>query len=373
MRKQLGLEAPERKTGLAAHDFATLAASANVLLTRSLKTDGTPTTPSRWLLRVKQLAKGLGIDEKLQARSDLLQWAQRIDEAKREKRAARPEPRPPVSVRPRKLSVTQVETWLRDPYAIYARHILHLRPLDPIDAEPGPRERGIAIHAALERFLNAFPDHFPGDALEQLMRFGKEAFAEAGASAAAKALWQPRFERATRWFINYETERRRNTERALSEIKGTLTVPTQGGPFTLSGRVDRIEFLADDAAAIIDYKTGRTPSLKQVETLLSPQLPLEGAMLMHGAFPDIRANHIAEFVHVQLTGAQTPGRELVYAKDATTKSEEAYLRLTQRISTYDDEAQPYRSREMMERLSDVSDYDHLARVREWTLIGEGAE
>ena len=173
MRKQLGLEAPERKTGLAAHDFATLVASANVLLTRSLKTDGTPTTPSRWLLRVKQLAKGLGIDEKLQARNDLLQWAQRIDEAKREKRAARPEPRPPVSVRPRKLSVTQVETWLRDPYAIYARHILRLRPLDPIDAEPGPRERGIAIHAALERFLNAFPDCFPGDALEQLMRFGK--------------------------------------------------------------------------------------------------------------------------------------------------------------------------------------------------------
>ena len=373
MRKQLGLEAPERKTGLAAHDFATLAASADVLLTRSLKTDGTPTTPSRWLLRVKQLAKGLGIDEKLQARNDLVQWAQRIDEAKREKRAARPEPRPPVSVRPRKLSVTQVETWLRDPYAIYARHILRLRPLDPIDVEPGPRERGIAIHAALERFLNAFPDRFPGDALEQLMRFGDEAFAEAGASAAAKALWQPRFDRAAHWFINYETERRRNAERALSEIKGTLSVPTQGGPFTLSGRVDRIEFFADDAAAIIDYKTGRTPSLKQVETLLSPQLPLEGAMLMHGAFPDIRSNHIAEFVHVQLTGAQPPGRELVYAKDATTKSEEAYLRLQQRISTYDDEAQPYRSREMMERLSDVSDYDHLARVREWTLIGEGAE
>ena len=82
-------------------------------------------------------------------------------------------------------------------------------------------------------------------------------------------------------------------------------MPAQHGPFTLSGRVDRIEFLADDAAAIIDYKTGRTPSLKQVETLLSPQLPLEGAMLIRGAFPDIRAKHIAEFVHVQLTGAPT--------------------------------------------------------------------
>jgi ATP-dependent helicase/nuclease subunit B len=373
MRKQLGLESPERKTGLAAHDFATLTASANVLLTRSLKTDGTPTTPSRWLLRLRQLAKGLGIDEKLQGRRDLLDWARNIDHSKRQKRAPRPEPRPPVSVRPRKLSVTQIETWLRDPYAIYARHILHLIPLEDIDAEPGPRERGIAIHAALERFLKAFPDRFPDDALEQLKRFGDDAFAQAGASDAAKALWQPRFDRAALWFINYETERRRNAERALSEIKGALALPAQGGTFTLTGRVDRIEFFPDGAAAIIDYKTGRSPSQKQVETLLSPQLPLEGAMLMRGGFPDIRTSQLAEFVHVELSGAQPAGRELAYTKDATAKSEEAYLRLQQRVSIYDEQAQPYRSREMMERLSDISDYDHLARVREWTLIGEGGE
>ena len=96
-------------------------------------------------------------------------------------------------------------------------------------------------------------------------------------------------------------------------------------------------------------------------------------MLMRGAFADVTATAIAEFVHVQLTGAEPPGRELTYAKDATAKSDEALLRLQQRILRYNEEAQPYRSREMMERLSDVSDYDHLARVREWSLIGEGAE
>nr|TFG52088.1 MAG: hypothetical protein E4H34_05545 [Hyphomicrobiales bacterium] len=373
MRKQLGLEAPERKTGLAAHDFATLAAGPNVLLTRSLKSDGTPTSPSRWLLRIRQLAKGLGIDEKLQKRRDLLQWAQRIDEAKRDERATRPEPRPPVSVRPRKLSVTQIETWLRDPYAIYARHILRLKPLDPIDAEPGPRERGIAIHAALERFLKAFPDHFPENALNQLMRFGEEAFTEAGASAAAKALWQPRFDRAARWFITYERQRRQKAVRAYSEITGTLDLATPTGPFVLSGRVDRAELFRDGTAAIIDYKTGRVPSFKQVETLLSPQLPLEGAMLLHRAFAEIHATGLAEFVHVQLTGAQPPGLAMAFAEDPTAKAQEAYLRLQKRVALYDDPSQPYRSREMMERLSNVSDYDHLARVREWALAGEGGE
>ena len=96
-------------------------------------------------------------------------------------------------------------------------------------------------------------------------------------------------------------------------------------------------------------------------------------MLMRGAFADVQAKTIAEFVHVQLTGAEPPGKELRYAKDATAKSDEALLRLQQRILRYDNETQPYRSRELMERLSDVRDYDHLARVREWSLIGEGAE
>ena len=373
MRKQLGLEAPERGTGLAAHDFATLTAGANVILTRSAKTDGTPTTPSRWLLRLKQLAKGLEIDAKLQARKELLRWARLIDKAESEPRASRPEPRPPKSVRPRTLGVTQVETWLRDPYAIYARHILRLKPIDPIDSEPGPRERGVAIHAALERFLEAFPKQMPDDALEQLMRFGDEAFAEAGASAAITALWRPRFVRAARWFLDYETQRRRYAEKAVSEIKGQLTLQTPGGLFTLSGRADRVELFSDGSAAIIDYKTGRVPSQKQIETLLSPQLPLEGAMLMRGAFEDVQSKAVSEFIHVQLTGSEPPGKELRYTKDATAKSQEALLRLRQRISRYDDEAQPYRSRELMERLSDVSDYDHLARVREWSLIGEGPE
>ena len=53
---------------------------------------------------------------------------------------APPTPRPPVAARPRHLSVTEIETWMRDPYQIYARHILGLRALDPIEADPGEGE-----------------------------------------------------------------------------------------------------------------------------------------------------------------------------------------------------------------------------------------
>src|SRR5262249_22764351 len=75
MREKLGLEPPERRTGLAAHDFSSLSAAKNVLLTRSLKENGTPTVPSRWVLRIKQLAKGLKLDAKLSARNSLLTLA----------------------------------------------------------------------------------------------------------------------------------------------------------------------------------------------------------------------------------------------------------------------------------------------------------
>src|SRR4029077_2971737 len=137
--------------------FASLAASPSVLITRSLKENGAPTVASRWLLRIKQLAKGLSIESALKVREDLLAWARAPDAGPHEKRAERPVPRPPVAARPRTLSVTEIETWLRDPYAIYAKHVLRLRPLAAIDEEPGPRQRGNAIHAALERFLTAFP------------------------------------------------------------------------------------------------------------------------------------------------------------------------------------------------------------------------
>jgi ATP-dependent helicase/nuclease subunit B len=373
MRKAIGLEAPERQIGLAAHDFYSLAASPRVILTRSKKAEGAPTTPSRWMLRAKQLAKGLGIETALDARAELLAWTRGIDDGKREKRAQPPEPRPPADARPRRLSVTEIERWLRDPYAVYAKHVLRLKPLDPIDLEPGPRERGIAIHKALERFLLAHPDALPADAYEILLAFGEEEFANAGASGAAIALWWPRFERAAKWFVENEIKRRPLRTHAATEIRGELTLPGPAGEFKLTGRADRIEFFEDGSASILDYKTGSVPSEKQIKTLVSPQLPLEGAMLLHGGFADQHANRLRAFVHLELRGAVPPGKESPYEEDATGKAEEAFTALSKRIARYDNPNQPYRSREQMQYLRDVGDYDHLARVREWFVLGEGGE
>jgi ATP-dependent helicase/nuclease subunit B len=358
--------------GLAAHDFASLAASRHVLLTRSLKENGAPAVASRWLLRIKQLAKGLGAESALEARKDLLRWARIIDISKPEPRVPRAAPCPPVAARPRSLSITEIETWLRDPYAIYGKHILRLKPVDPLDEEPGPPERGTAIHDALERFLRAYPNALPADAFIELLRFGDEAFAKAGATDAVLALWRPRFARAARWFLAYERERRTTLSQTLVEMKGMLEIPARD-KFTLRGRADRIDFFADGSASVLDYKTGRVPTDKQIKQLLSPQLPLEGAMLMMGAFGEARARALCEFIHIRLTGGEPPGQECVADVDADSKAMEALSKLTTHVERYDNPLQPYRSREMPFRLSDVGDYDHLARVREWTLEREDDE
>jgi ATP-dependent helicase/nuclease subunit B len=366
MRQALGLEAPERRTGLAAHDFQTLAASRELLLTRSLKENGAPTLPSRWLLRVKQLANGLGLNAALDARKDLLIWARTLDDAPRQPRVKRPAPRPPAAARPRSLSITEIETWLRDPYAIYAKHVLKLKPLNPLDEDPGPRERGIAVHAALERFLLAYPAELPPDAAVHLLRFGEEEFARVGATEAVLALWRPRFERAARWLVAYEREHRNRVSQSLVEATGVLELPTTP-KFILRGRADRIDILRTGTASIIDYKTGRVPSDRQVQTLVSPQLPLEGAMLMADAFGDIGAARLHSFVYVKLTGSEPPGVECVVNLNAEEAARDALGRLIARVQRFDDADTPYPSRDAPFRLTDIGDYDHLARVREWSV------
>jgi ATP-dependent helicase/nuclease subunit B len=169
-----------------------------------------------------------------------------------------------VAARPRRISVTQVETWMRNPYALYARAILKLRPLEPIDADPGAAEKGILIHETLERFVAAHPETLPSDPLGALVTAGEEVFRAVRAKPGLWAFWWPRFLRIAVWFTEAERRRRAHRQRAWSEVRGTLTLDAPAGPFRLTAKADRIDLLADGQLAIIDYKTGALPSTKAV-------------------------------------------------------------------------------------------------------------
>jgi ATP-dependent helicase/nuclease subunit B len=367
MRTTLGLEQPERSIGLSAHDFAMLAAGPRVLLTRALKADGAPTIPSRWLQRLEQLTRGLELDVALAPPLDYARLAARMMDVPQGARLRRPAPTPPVAARPRRLSVTEIETWLRDPYAIYAKHVLKLRPLDALDEAVGPLERGTALHKALELFIAKYPAALPHDAALQLAAIADEVFAKAGIPKAALALWRPRFFGAALGFVDFERGRRADIIASHLEISGRMTLPGPGGDFELRGVADRIDILKDGSAAILDYKSGAPPSRKQVEQLLAPQLPLEAAMLTSDGF-GIGA-HIAEALIYLSLASEKSARKPIDIADAEILAQEATAQLARRIAWFDEQATPYRPRVRPFRADIAGDYDHLARVREWSPSG----
>jgi ATP-dependent helicase/nuclease subunit B len=362
MRATLGLEQPERSIGLAAHDFAMLAAGPGVLLTRSLKSEGAPTVASRWLQRLEQLTRGLGLSDALAPATDFAALAARLVDVPLGPRLERPAPRPPIEARPKKLSVTEIETWLRDPYAIYAKHVLRLRPLDALDEAIGPLERGTILHKALELFIA----DGGGDA-GKLIALADRLFAEAGIPKAALAIWRPRFIGAARAFVDFEHQRRGAVTASHLEKKGTLEL----NGFTLTGIADRIDVLSGGRAAILDYKTGAVPSAKQVQQLLSPQLPLEAAMLAADGF-GIGAFTAEELIYFSLAG-EKQARKPRAIEQPVTLAGEAVEQLRRRIAWFNQPETPYRPRVKPYRADIAGDYDHLARVKEWSPSGWGEE
>jgi ATP-dependent helicase/nuclease subunit B len=373
MRERLGLESPERSIGLAAHDFATLAAAADVRLTRALKADGVPTVASRWLQRLQQLARGLGQEEKLSNGLPYAGYAQLFAIPDGEpKSSPPPAPRPPVAERPRELSVTDVEKWLRDPYAIYARRILKLKPLNPLDAEVGALDRGRIMHEVLEQFVRETEGGLPQHAEARLIAMAEEAFARYAIPQVALALWRPRFLRAARWFVAEERKRREEIARSLLEIEGRIEIAAPAGPFVLKGRADRIDVLRDGGTAVVDYKTGKPPTDPQVARF-AQQLPLEGAILEQGGFGEIGSRPASQLVYIRFSGGTVAGDTHVVKGDARERVAHALAGLSRRIAQFDLPETPYLSRIAPYRADVAGDYDHLARVREWSLSGWAEE
>jgi ATP-dependent helicase/nuclease subunit B len=379
MRHELCLDLPERRIGLSAHDFAQSLGAGEVILTRAAKLGGTPTVASRFMQRLEAVTGEARWSAALARGEKYLHWARALDRpAATPKPVARPQPRPAIERRPASLSVTEIELLLRDPYSIYARHVLRLQPLDAVDTPPGARDRGTVIHEAIGTFTERYKDDLPADPLGELLQLGRDGFARLEDFPEARAFWWPRFVRVAHWFVDFERERRAALTQLFAEVGASLEIPIGESVFKLRTRADRIERLADDRYAILDYKTGQVPTAPQVKSGLSPQLTLEGAILRKGCFEGIPSGgSIVEYSYVALRGGEPPGepRPIVW-KDSTpdTEADNALSRLTGVLTRVADPGTGYASRERpMFMNRGGGDYDPLARVREWSLSGGVAD
>ncbi|WP_274423497.1 double-strand break repair protein AddB [Chelativorans sp. YIM 93263] len=375
MKGEMQLEPPERRIGLAAHDFMMALGATEVVLSRSARSESAPAVASRWLQRLTACA-GTEEAEAMRVRGRrFVAWAHALESRPDVPFAQRPCPAPPLEARPQRFSVTEIETLRRDPYAVYAKRILRLLPLDPLIRDPGAAERGSLFHDILQAFTESGADPRAGDALDRLVAAGRQLFAEAALPPDIQAVWWPRFERTARSVIEWERARAERIVARHAEIRAEAIEVGATGK-RLSGRADRVDIRLDGTADIIDYKTGSQPSKTQAHRLLAPQLPLEAALVSRGAFKDLGGLTPGDLCYVRLraNGSLEPESILKIRnseKSGSALAEEAWERLEKLLAYYGRTETGYLSRALPFKEGDVEgDYDHLARVLEWSAGGD---
>lgn len=382
MRAKFGLPSLEQKTTLAAHDFSTALGSPEVFITLSNRKNGQPSLPSRWIQRMETMLMAAKIPVDLWPRTKgetYLEWAHDLHAPDTFQSISRPAPKPTLSRRPTTFSITDIERWMRDPYALYAKKILRLRKLDNVDEDVSVADKGTLIHAAMEQFTRDFSTTIPDDALEHLITIGKKLFDGEADNPEIHGLWWPRFEKATAWVISHEKIWRDYTHKIHTELTCDLTLSINNTDYTLIGKADRIEQRTGNDWAIIDYKTGSIPASKDVIAGIANQLPLEAFILNEHGFSTLNANasNDVDLQYWSLSGTGAGGEvkraQGTKGDEGQALAEQAGDGLKSLITTFSNENIPYIASPDPTIMINASynDFAHLERIAEWSVIDGG--
>ncbi|MEL6523003.1 MAG: double-strand break repair protein AddB [Pseudomonadota bacterium] len=369
MRLQAGLLLPERRIGLAAHDFQQSIAAREVILSRSVRDSEAETVPSRWLNRLSNLMRGTSAQGQaafgaMQARGDqILQTARLLDRPlKVDPLSPRPSPRPPAAARPKELPVTAITTLIRDPYEIYAKYILRLRALQPMLPEPDNRLKGNVLHRVMGRVIRT-GHPLPPCAAAALTDQLQALLAESVPWPATARLWEARFLAVLPDLIERERRRAERGIPVLDEKTGAAGLP--GLDFTLTARPDRIDRRKDGSFAIFDYKTGSPPSLKEVDGF-EKQLTLEAALLSQGAFQTLGPGEVAEMTYIALSKSGEDRSIKPYDDNGNHRPDITWQGLIRLIGHYAEQGNGFTARRAIKTTDWPGDYDHLSRLGEWS-------
>lgn len=365
IRRALGLPGTARAQGLAAQDFLRAASAKRVLITRARRDVGGPQVASRLWLRLVAQFERAGADM-LPRRDDLILIARALDGASGGPQPApQPQPNPGLHLRPRRISITEVDTLIADPFAFHAKHILKLRKLDPLDQDPTAMMRGNLAHDVLDKWVAARHGSLPQ--LEQIT-------AEVLSSATSHfpllaAAWVPRIQRALAWagqeILNEEDA---GWTQMLAEVKGELEL---AGGVMLSGRIDRLDRDGEGNLRVIDYKTGGVPSGTRVKALDANQLALGLAIAVAGGLSrdgrPVPGGTAGAIEYWQLKGGRREAGKrsnpLGKGADVPDHVTRALIRAEQLVAQYLLALTPFPAK--LQPQWAWGDFDHLARVAEW--------
>ncbi len=369
----LGLEDPEARMGLAAHDFASLACAPRVTLLCSKRREDAPAVASRWIWRLQTLARGaLGgaVDDVLgpAPERDPRLWAAALKRPRDSEPliGVEPRPKPPVKHRPPQLSVSRIDALQRDPYAVYAEYVLKLPKLDELDQEMDARHRGTAIHKALELFEKS-----PAIGAEGLAASLEAELRKAGAKPEVLLGERVALAETARQYVDWHAGRAVARDNVKTEIKGSFEIARAGdlGNFKLTATADRVEIREGGAIAILDFKTGNPPSDKEIGVGLAQQMPLQALIAREGGFPGVPAAEVTELTYVTVKAdfkTHVIGLKKPLEKSAMELADDALAGLTRLIGGYDNPEQAYLSAPRAQFVKYEGDYGRLARRAEWT-------
>lgn len=369
MKRDFGLNQPEQQIGVTALDFALLLGADNVYLTRSQMNNGAQTVKSRWWMRLTTVLQAININPQLLLDNYFIKLAKKIDQPEAQDCVSikPPAPNPPLYARPQKLSASAFEKLMRDPYSVFAEYILKLKPLDELETSADQSDFGNLVHKVLDEFAKEYPQKFPQNAKDILRSKGEQAFNESDFSEDKLAFWRPKFTQIVDWIVAQESNYRQQISEIKSEIWGKMFFDeTDMGKFEIYAKADRVDLTKDGKCNIIDYKTGRARSVKEVKTGYAPQLPIEALIANNGGFTDIPPVDVEELMYwklgdkiISITG------EIDKLLDSTKQH------IIEIINRFADPKTCYLSRPNPKHVPEYSDYEHLARVKEWSIRDEG--
>jgi len=361
MRKAVGLPMPEVQIGLSAHDFTQLAAAGEVIITRAQKVDGSPTSPSRWWVKMETLIGHYGLLDKLQS-SNYATWADRLDKTDIVEPCARPLPVPPLTARPKEIAITQVEKWLKDAYAFYARSVLKLKKLKDVDADPAAADFGDDVHKVLQLFAERYPAALPDNALRDLLHIGHDTFAQKYGNyyPVVQAWWWPRFEQMAEWLLLQEAKLRPDAERVVPEVDGRFEL--EG--ITFKGRADRLEKTKTGELAIVDYKTGGAHTKKETAEGNAVQLMLLALLAQEGKWDADLQGALARLEYWIIGGGRNNGEVRPVENYDASHLAEVKEKLATLVRAYQQPDKGYAANATSDG-NKFNDYEHLARTKEW--------
>ena len=369
--RNAGLPVPERRIGLAAHDFAQGFCASQVYLSYTKKLGNGPAVPSRWILRLKALLEAADMAEACKPldKTPWVSWARELDRPQSFKPSKRPAPKPPVKIRPTTLSVTGIDALIKNPYAFYADKILRLKPLNLLEKQIGAAERGILVHQALQNFIETHHEHLPKNASLELQDEFQNLLEETISNTSLKVFWRPQFVRMADWFVEQERQLRENWLSSAVEVSGQYSFSIADQLYKLTARADRLDTLDNQTYRIIDYKTGAPPSFDETAKAFSPQLLLEALIASKGGFEHSKSLPVSALIYVKLSGGvpagdfkTAPGKKKIALEEMVHNAGSG---MTTLLAAYQRNEQAYMANPESEQVKVEREYDYLSRWREW--------